>query len=81
MSAHDDLRPTLELAANKSELHALVDNLGERDAVVVVVGARFPIESGGEGGQVRITRRNCHHFEALGLLTAALNDYGREGAD
>jgi hypothetical protein len=60
----------IRLARTKSDLHATVDALTERDVTVLVIGYRAEND---DTSHVRVVR-HAHGFESIGLLRYALED-------
>jgi hypothetical protein len=78
------LERTMLLAKAKSDLRDIVDTLQESDSVVLLVGARRKGKINGEEATVctvRVSRQNCFHFEAVGILNQALFQVQHESSE
>ena len=67
----DALSRSVELAATKAELRAEIDDLTERDSVLLIVGLRRENKDGSESSSVRTRQRNAFGFESIGLIEVA----------
>ena len=67
----DALSRSVELAKSKADLHAEIDDLTERDSVVLIIGLRREQEDGSESSSVRMRERNAFGFESIGLIERA----------